>query len=235
MTEGVPGRRVAEDLRTVLTRINSAAVKAGRDPGEITLVAVSKAQPVDKIQEAVEAGHLDFGENYVQEFRDKAAEFDGQGVRWHYIGRLQGNKVRSLIGHVDCIHSVDRLRIAKEVGKRSVKAGLTTRVLIQINVGQEDSKGGLVPDRAEDDLGRILELDGLDVVGLTAIPPFLDDPEQIRPYFVQLREMRDRLARSLDHPLPELSMGMSGDYEVAIAEGATLVRVGTAIFGARRY
>jgi len=235
MSDGVPGRRIAEDLRTVLARINTAAVKAGRDPDAITLVAVSKAQPVEKIHEAAEAGHLDFGENYVQEFRDKAAEFEDQGVRWHYIGRLQGNKVKYLIGHVHCIHSVDRLRIAKEVGKRSVKAGLTTRVLIQINVGQEETKGGLSMEKAEDDMGRILQIDGIDVVGLTAIPPFLDDPEKIRPYHVQLRELRDRLQTSLGHPLPELSMGMSGDYEVAIAEGATLVRVGTAIFGARRY
>ena len=116
-----------------------------------------------------------------------------------------------------------------------MKAGLTTRVLIQINVGQEETKGGLSLDKAEDDMGRILQIDGIDVVGLTSIPPFLDDPEKIRPYHVQLRELRDRLQASLGHPLPELSMGMSGDYEVAIAEGSTLVRVGTAIFGARRY
>jgi PLP dependent protein len=235
MTEGIPGRRVAEDLRTVLARINAAATKADRDPSEVTLVAVSKAHPVEKIQEALEAEHLDFGENYVQEFRDKAAVIDDPEVRWHYIGRLQGNKVKQLIGHVHTIHSVDRLRIAKEVGKRSAAAGLSTRVLIQINVGREESKGGLSPEKAEDDLGRICEIDGIDVAGLTAIPPFLDDPEKVRPYFVKLRELRDRLQSSLGHPLPELSMGMSSDYEVAIAEGATLVRVGTAIFGARRY
>ena len=223
---------VAADLGFVQEQVAAAAARAGRDPASITLLAVSKAQPLERVRAAVDAGHLDFGENYVQEFLGKREELDAPDLRWHFIGRLQGNKVRQVVGHVHCIHSVDRSRIAREVGKRSTAAGITTQVMIQINVGQETSKGGIHPRNAEEELGSIVEIPGIDVTGLMAIPPFLD-PEQVRPYFVEMRRLRDRLVKSLGHPLPHLSMGMSSDFEVAIEEGATHVRVGSAIFGQR--
>jgi PLP dependent protein len=225
---------VADNLARVADQVGEAAARAGRDPDEVTLIAVSKAQDPEKLAAAAAAGHLDFGENYVQEFRTKTERFAERGLRWHFIGRLQTNKVKYLIGNVHAVHSVDRLKLGREIAKRSRAAGFTTRALAQVNVGGELSKGGFELDEAEDAIGELVGLDGLAVDGLMAVPPFLE-PDEVRPYFAQLRELRDHLARSLDRPLPMLSMGMSGDFEAAIAEGATHVRVGTAIFGARAY
>jgi hypothetical protein len=223
---------IAANLAAIRERVDEAAVRAGRDPSEVTLIAVSKAQDPAKLADAAATGHVDFGENYVQEYRAKVEQFAHLDVRWHYIGRLQTNKIKYLVRDVHTIHTVDRLQAAREVGKRAVGVGRTCRVLAQVNVGWEDSKGGFEPDSAEDEIGELLTVQGLELAGLMAIPPFLD-AEDVRPYFVQLRELRDRLQSSLGHPLPQLSMGMSGDFEVAIEEGATLVRVGTAIFGQR--
>ena len=228
------GEVVASALAEVRDRVAEAARAAGRDPADVTLVAVSKAQPLERLQAAVDAGHRVFGENYVQEFLAKRPDFDLFDIRWHYIGRLQTNKVRQIIGQVHRIHSVDRVKLAKEIAKRSARAGLTTDILVQVNVGEEASKGGISPDNAERELTAVLELDHLRVHGLMCIPPFLE-PEEVRPYFVELRELRERLEPALGIRLPELSMGMSGDYVAAIEEGATLVRVGSAIFGARTY
>ena len=224
------GAPITDNLARTLDRISDAASRAGRDPADVTLIAVSKAQAVEKVAAAAAAGHLDFGENYVQEFRDKVARYPD--LRWHYIGRIQTNKIKYLVGNVHCIHSVDRLKAARQIGRRSVAAGIVTDVLAQVNIGWETSKGGFEPDSAEDDIGALLEVDGVRLRGLMVVPPFLD-AEDVRPFFVQLRNLRDHLQRALDHPLPHLSMGMSGDFEVAIEEGATHVRVGTAIFGAR--
>jgi len=225
---------IAKNLEHVREQVDAAATRAGRDPAEVTLIAVSKAQDPAKLEAAATAGHLDFGENYVQEFRDKVVRFADLGIRWHFIGRIQTNKIKYLVGNVHCIHSVDRMKAAKEIAKRSRNAGLVTPILAQVNVGFEQSKGGFEPDRAQDELGPLLQLKGIRLEGLMAVPPFLD-PEEVRPYFVQLRQLRDRLQDSLSHPLPCLSMGMSGDFEAAIEEGATHVRVGTSIFGARVY
>jgi len=225
---------VASALAEVRGRVQEAARAAGRDPAEVTLIAVSKAQPLERLQAALDAGQRTFGENYVQEFLGKRQDYDLPDIRWHYIGRLQTNKVRQIVGQVHRIHSVDRTKLAREISKRSVKADLTSDILVQVNVGEEESKGGISADDAERELAAILELPNLDVHGLMCIPPF-GSPEEVRPYFVQLREVRDRLEPALGIKLPELSMGMSGDYETAIAEGATLVRVGSAIFGARLY
>ncbi len=226
--------RVASALAEVRGRVEDAARAAGRDPADVTLVAVSKAQPLDRLQAAVDAGQRVFGENYVQEFLGKRGQFELPDIRWHYIGRLQTNKVRQIVGQVHRIHSVDRVKLAREIAKRSAGNGITSDILVQVNVGEEETKGGIAADNAEEELATILALDNVRVHGLMCIPPFLE-PEEVRPYFVQLRELRDRLEPALGIRLPELSMGMSGDYDVAIEEGATVVRVGSAIFGARIY
>ncbi len=201
-----------------------AAVRAGI-PAGVTLVAVSKTQPADAIREAFAAGQRDFGENYVQEWREKAdALSDLEGLRWHFVGSLQTNKVKYLAGRVALVHTVDRIDLGREIAKRWERAGGRARVLVEVNLGGEASKGGCRPGDAPDLVAGLRELPALEVAGLTCIPPPDDDP---RPHFRALRRLRDALG------LAELSMGMSGDYPVAIEEGATIVRVGTAIFGER--
>lgn len=194
-------------------------------PAGVTLVAVSKTQPPEAIREAHAAGQRDFGENYVQEWREKAeALADLPGLTWHFIGSLQTNKVKYLAGKVGLVHTVDREELGREIAKRWEKAGARARVLVEVNLGGEESKGGCRPDAVPGLVERLRLLPALDVAGLTCIPPPDDDP---RPHFRALRALRDGLG------LAELSMGMSGDYPVAIEEGATIVRVGTAIFGER--
>jgi hypothetical protein len=202
-----------------------AAVCSTVPPG-VTLVAVSKAQPAEAIREAYAAGQRHFGENYVQEWRDKAAALaDLPDLAWHFVGSLQTNKVKYLVGRVALVHAVDREELGREIARRSAAAGVTTRVLVEVNVAGEASKAGCSPEDAPALVASLRALPGLEVAGLMCIPP-PDEPP--RPRFARLRE----LAASLG--LRELSMGMSGDYPDAIAEGATLVRVGTAIFGERR-
>ncbi|MBS1109328.1 MAG: hypothetical protein H6Q88_1320 [Anaeromyxobacteraceae bacterium] len=194
-------------------------------PVGVTLVAVSKTQPAAAIREAHAAGQRDFGENYVQEWREKAeALADLPGLTWHFIGSLQTNKVKYLAGRVGMVHTVDREELGREIAKRWEKAGARARILVEVNLGGEASKGGCAPDAVPGLVDLLRGLPAIDVVGLTCIPPPADDP---RPHFRTLRALRDRLG------LHELSMGMSGDYPVAIEEGATIVRVGTAIFGER--
>lgn len=234
MTDDTKNNPVIGNLHQIRRRIKNAALRAGRDPADITLVAVSKAQPIEKIPAAYSAGQRVFGENYVQEMLGKQDELDATDIQWHFIGGLQSNKIRQIVGRVHLIHSIDRVKLAREVGKRSQQAGIVTDILIQINVGDEATKGGITPENAQEQFAQILQVPGIRVTGLMAVPPFLD-PEDVRPYFVQLRQLRDRLVTLHGHPLPHLSMGMSGDFEAAIEEGATLVRVGSSIFGARVY
>ncbi len=199
-------------------------IRAALPPG-VTLVAVSKTHPPEAIREAYAAGQRDFGENYAQEWRAKAeALADLAELRWHFIGGLQTNKVKYLAGRVAFVHTVDREELAAEISRRWSKVGAVARVLIEVDLGGEEQKAGCAPGEVEPLLARIRELPAIEVVGLTAIPPPGDDP---RPHFKALRALRDRLR------LRELSMGMSGDWQVAIEEGATFVRIGTAIFGAR--
>lgn len=194
-------------------------------PAGVTLVAVSKTQPPEAIREAHAAGQRDFGENYVQEWREKATALaDLPGLVWHFIGSLQTNKVKYLAGKVGLVHTVDREELGREIAKRWERAGARARVLVEVNVGGEASKGGCRPEAVPGLVELLRALPALDVAGLTCIPPPADDP---RPHFRALRALRDGLG------LRELSMGMSGDYPVAIEEGATIVRVGTAIFGER--
>lgn len=211
------------NAETIASRL--ARVRQGIPEG-VGLVAVSKSHPAAAIREAFAAGQRDFGENYVQEWREKAdALADLPGLVWHFVGSLQTNKVKYLAARVGLIHTVDREELGREIARRWEKAGARARVLVEVNLGGEASKGGCAAGQVPALVEALRRLPSLDVAGLTAIPPPEDDP---RPHFAALRALRDRLG------LRELSMGMSGDYPVAIEEGATLVRIGTAIFGERR-
>jgi pyridoxal phosphate enzyme (YggS family) len=211
---------IAQRLAEVKARIAAACEKAGRAPGSVTLVAVSKTVSPERCREAVAAGQTILGENYAQELRDKAPQVPG--ARWHYIGPLQRNKVKYVVGVADLIESVDRVEIVQELASRAAKLGTTQRCLVQVNVGDEAQKSGCTPDA----LPAILQAFAppLSCEGLMCIPPFDMDPA---PYFEKL------CALAAQHGLRQLSMGMSSDYELAVAHGATIVRVGTAIFGAR--
>ncbi|HYV46912.1 MAG TPA: YggS family pyridoxal phosphate-dependent enzyme [Myxococcaceae bacterium] len=216
---------VAEGLRNVRERIAAACARAGRDPSAVELIAVSKLQPEALIREAWEAGHRAFGENYAQELRDKSEHLSAlPGIRWHAIGPLQTNKAKYVARAAHVFHAVDRLEIAQELSRR--RQGAPLEVLVQIWSGEE-TKSGASKDEAPALVEQLRALPGLKLVGLMAMPPLGGDPEKVRPHFRALRELADALG------LPQRSMGTTADYEVAIEEGATMVRVGTAIFGAR--
>jgi pyridoxal phosphate enzyme (YggS family) len=213
---------LAERLQAVRARIDAAARRAGREPNSIELVAVSKTRPASDIREAIAAGQQAFGENYAQELRDKARELSG--LKWHYIGPLQRNKVKYVVGTAVLIHAVESLDIAQEIDKR---AKAPQDILIEVNVAREPQKHGVAPEALGDLLAALRRLPNLRVRGLMTMAPLDDNPEASRPHFRALREL------AAQHGLPELSMGMTQDLEVAVEEGATLVRVGTAIFGER--
>ena len=226
---------VAARLAAVRARIDAAARACGRDPASVTLVGVGKTQPAPALDAAWDAGLRDFGENYVQEWRAKADLLAHRELRWHFIGGLQSNKVKYLVGRVHLVHSVDRASLLDEIAARSARAGLTTGILIEVNVGNELTKSGCAESELEGLAARAASLPGVSLRGLMGIPPFLA-PEEVRPHFRHLRRLRDGLAARLPQLGPafaELSMGMSSDLEVAVEEGATFVRVGTDLFGAR--
>jgi pyridoxal phosphate enzyme (YggS family) len=226
---------IAEGLAAVRAEIAAAARRAGRDPASVTLVAVSKSFPADAVAAAAAAGAIDFGENRVQEAALKIQALASvPGLRWHLIGRLQTNKVRLLQGRFALFHALDRAELVDALQRRLSAEGRRLPVLMEVNVGGEASKAGAAtPDAALDLARRIAAADALDLRGLMTVAPPVAEPEAARPFFAALRRLRDRLAADLGRPLPELSMGMSGDYPVAVEEGATLVRVGRAIFGER--
>ncbi|MFL5434957.1 MAG: YggS family pyridoxal phosphate-dependent enzyme [Myxococcales bacterium] len=215
---------IADNLRGVRERIDRACERAKRDPASVTLVAVSKVQPIEAIREALEAGQRDFGENYAQELREKADAI-GAAVNWHFLGALQTNKVKMIVGRVALLHTCDRPSLAQELNKRAASLGIVQRVLVEVNLAREPQKGGIAPADLPSFVGTLRNLPSLRCEGLMCIPPA---EEEARLHFRRLRELRDELG-----VLPELSMGMSADYETAIEEGATIVRVGTAIFGER--
>jgi pyridoxal phosphate enzyme (YggS family) len=223
------------NLKSVRERIEKAAAKAGRDSIEIKLVAVTKRVEPERIEQALALGIDTFGENYAQEFRDKykvlEQEVDKE-IKWHFIGQLQKNKVKYIVGKVELIHSLDSLSVAKEINKRAEGLEITVPVLIEVDTGGEESKGGITPAQLESFLNELSGLSSVEVRGLMTMPPYFDNVEMARPYFIRLREFRDNLLPSFPK-LIELSMGMSGDFEVAIEEGATIIRVGSAIFGER--
>jgi pyridoxal phosphate enzyme (YggS family) len=218
-------------LRNIQDAIASAAHKSGRKPAEIELIAVSKTQPADAIAQALRAGVMRFGENKVQEARGKIEEL-GRGV-WHLIGHLQSNKAKDAVRLFDSIDSVDRADLAEEINSRAEALGKTQNVLLQVNIAGESTKFGCAPDVARALAEKINALPRLALHGLMAIAPYTPDPEKSRPHFVALRHLRDELELETGLKLPVLSMGMSGDFAVAIEEGATQVRVGTALFGER--
>jgi hypothetical protein len=224
---------IAQNLKAVQQRLEAAARRAGRNPAEVRLIAVSKTVEIERVRQAVAAGHHLFGENYIQEARGKIAAL-GPGLQWHFIGHLQSRKAGAAVELFHLIHSVDRLKLALALDKAAGQFGKIQDILIQVNLAGEETKSGAAPEEVPDLLREIARLPYLRVVGLMTMPPWLE-PEQVRPYFRALRELRDRLQEMevVPAPLTELSMGMSGDYEVAVEEGATLVRVGTAIFGSR--
>ncbi|MFL5367072.1 MAG: YggS family pyridoxal phosphate-dependent enzyme [Myxococcales bacterium] len=215
---------IADNLRGVRERIDRACERAKRDPASVRLVAVSKVQPIEAIREALEAGQRDFGENYAQELREKADGI-GAAVNWHFLGALQTNKVKMIVGRVALLHTCDRPSLAQELNKRAASLGIVQRVLVEVNLAREPQKGGIAPADLPAFVATLRNLPSLRCEGLMCIPPA---EEEARLHFRRLRELRDELG-----VLPELSMGMSADYETAIEEGATIVRVGTAIFGER--
>ncbi len=225
-----------QSLSDVLQRIAGAAKKAGRDPLDIRLVAVSKTVSADRLRQAILAGVDIVGENYVQEARNKFSELGDLSVQWHFIGHLQRNKAKYVVRIFDLIHSVDSTRIADEINYQAGRINKIQPILVQVNLAGETTKSGIEPEAVEQLVRHIGTLPHLSLQGLMTMPPFFNAPEKVRPYFNQLRLLRDQIKEmAIDNVyMDELSMGMTGDFETAVEEGATLVRIGTAIFGARK-
>jgi len=222
-------------LEKVKNRIKRAAEGCHRDPETVRLVAVSKTVPVNKVQEAIQAGVTILGENYVQEARDKINALMSFPVSWHFIGHLQSNKAKYAVRIFDLIHSVDSLKLARELNRQAQKNAKIQQILIQVNISQEETKSGISVDDAANLISEISQLENLSIKGLMTMPPYFNQPEKVQPFFAALRELRDQIeSKAMPNvSMDQLSMGMTGDFEVAIKEGATMVRVGTAIFGER--
>jgi PLP dependent protein len=230
------GGSIKDRLAFVFDQIHRAIQDGGRMEGQVRLVGASKAVPADRIREAIAAGLHIAGENRLQEALPKIEALKGERISWHFIGQLQRRKARAVVGVFDLIHSVDSLELASEIDRRAAAAGLRQKILLEVNLGDEESKAGFSVNKIEEAFTQLAALEHVVIQGLMAIPPLVADAEQSRPYFRRLRELAARLMRQRipGVSLTELSMGMSSDYLVAIQEGATLVRLGTAIFGGRR-
>lgn len=227
---------IQENLNTVEKRIRAACSRSGRKREEVKLIAVSKTKPVEMLQEAYRYGCRDFGENKVQELTDKYDKLP-KDIRWHMIGHLQRNKVKYIVDKVYLIHSVDSLRLAEEISKEAVKKDVTVSILVEINVAKEASKFGTTAEEAVSLVEEIAKLPNILVKGLMTIAPYVENPEENRLYFAMLKQIFvDIIHKNIDNVcMKELSMGMTGDYEVAVTEGATYIRIGTGIFGEREY
>jgi PLP dependent protein len=223
---------IAQNLAAVRERIAAACARGSRDPSAVTLVAVSKGHPPESIQAAVEAGHTVFGENRVQEAKAKIPLSPGR-ARWHMIGHLQSNKARDAVTLFEMIESVDSLSLATEVNKWAEKSAKTMPILLEVNIAGESSKFGYNPEALVAELRQINALPKIELHGLMTMAPWTQEAAKVRPVFRRLRELKERCEQILGAPLPHLSMGMSGDFEPAIEEGATIVRIGTALFGTR--
>ena len=243
MSDGIS---IESNLRLVEDRIKAACERAGRNPSEVTLVAVSKTKPFSDILEARKAGAKEFGENYVQEMMDKIEEAenidDMSNVRWHMIGHIQKNKVKYLMGNTALIHSVDSISLAEQIEKEAAKKDVVMRALLEVNVAREESKWGFNTESVKEAARKILDFPHVKVLGLMTSAPYTEDPETNRLFFREINALAHELYEEKliadqdnDFRLPVLSMGMTGDYEVAVEEGATMMRVGTAIFGNRNY
>lgn len=226
---------IRENMEAVETKIAEACERAGRDRGEVTLIAVSKTKPLEMLREAYDAGARDFGENRVQELMEKMPSMP-EDVRWHMIGHLQRNKVKYIVGKVWMIHSVDSLELAEEISREAVKRQVTVRILLEVNVAEEESKFGVRVQEALSLAEAAAKLPGIQVEGLMTIAPYVEDPEENRTYFRKLKQLSvDIYDKNIDNVnMNVLSMGMTGDYSVAVEEGSTCVRVGTGIFGERK-
>ena len=223
---------VAANLELVQSHVAAAVEKAGRAASDVQLIAVSKKQDAEKVRAAFDAGQPIFGESKVQEARAKIPLLPS-AVRWHFIGHLQKNKIRHALPLFELFHSVDSLALAQDIQRIADEEGIRPRVLLEVNVAGEGSKFGFAPEKLKEEMEALLSLGRLEIEGLMTIPPFAPEAEDSRRYFVQLRELRGELEQQFGAGLPHLSMGMSNDYAIAIEEGATFVRVGTAIFGER--
>ena len=225
---------IAENLADIRERISAACLRTARDPASIELIAVSKTFPAEAVRLTIDAGQVHFGESRLQEALPKIDLLPGS-IHWHFIGRVQRNKVRRILSSLDVIHAVDSSDLASYINELARELGLFPKIFLQVNVAAESSKGGFDPEVLCAEMESLSILDRLEIMGLMCIPPATPDAESARAWFVVLRDLRDRLERESGVPLPCLSMGMSGDFEVAIEEGATHVRVGSAIFGHRSY
>ncbi len=227
---------IKENLSVVEEKISEACKKSGRNREEVTLIAVSKTKPMEELQEAYDQGIRLFGENKVQEIVDKYEALP-KDIHWHMIGHLQRNKIKYIIDKVDLIHSVDSLRLAEAIEKEAAKRNLIVNILIEVNVGREESKFGFLPEELDDFVDKVQSFSHIRVKGLMTSAPFVVDPEENRPIFACLRKLSVDIAKKNAHniTMSVLSMGMTNDYQVAVEEGSTMVRVGTAIFGARDY
>ncbi len=229
-------KQLLENIKNIYRRIASAAIRSGRSPEEVRLIAVTKTVESSVIKKALEIGLREFGENRVQEAQKKVTSKELQvtygNVKWHLVGHLQKNKTKIAVRLFDLIHSVDSIELAEEINKQAEKIGKIQSILVQIKLLDIDSKHGIIKDNFIELLERIKGMSNLSTEGLMMMPPFFDDPEKARPYFRELKEIRDKTEKS-GFRLPELSMGMTNDFEIAIIEGATMVRIGTAIFGER--
>ena len=225
---------IADNLARILERIHTAAIRAGRDPENVGLVAAAKGQGLEKIQEAIQAGIRIIGHNYIQE-ADREAPLNDTAVKIHMIGHLQKNKVSKAVELFDVIETVDDLALASALERRASAAGRTIEIMIQVNLAREPQKSGATEENLEELVFAIRQLSSLKLIGMMTMPPFFDDPDRARPFFVRLRKLREKLIASgiLAPEMKELSMGMTGDFEAAVEEGATLVRIGTALFGSR--
>ena len=224
---------IAENLERVRDQIAQATTKAGRATDDIELVAITKTHPAEEVREAIEAGQKLFGESRLQEARVKIPELPSN-LRWHFVGHLQKNKIRHALPLFELFHSVDSVALAQEMNRIADEEGMHPRVLLEVNVAGEGSKFGFAPEKLRAEMESLLALPRLSILGLMTIPPFAEEAEASRKYFVELRELRDRLQTGFHVDLGQLSMGMTNDFPIAVEEGATLVRVGTAIFGERR-
>jgi len=234
------GAQIFENIRIIRGRISHAAIRAGRRPEDIKLIAVTKTTGIQQIKEAIGAGLRIFGESKVQEAQKKVTSDElrvmNNGIEWHLIGHLQKNKAKAAVELFEMIHSIDSVELAEIADKHAKKAGKTQKILLQVKLSDEISKYGILNNNLPETIKEISEMKNLSIKGLMTIPPFFENPENARPYFSELRTLRDTIneSRVTSHELRELSMGMTNDFEVAIEEGATMVRIGTAIFGERK-
>lgn len=228
--------QIQSNIKKIHDEICATAQNSGRDASKVTLIAVSKRKPPEMIQQAIDAGHKDFGENYIQEAMEKIDILGRESGIWHFIGHLQSNKAKFAVKYFDLIHTVDKVKLAKEINRQAQKIGKIQKILLQVNIAQETTKSGAEENEIMDIAKQVCRFDNLHISGLMCVPPFFDDPEEARVYFKRLKQLSKKI-ETLNLPnttMTHLSMGMSNDFTVAVEEGATLVRVGTAIFGARQ-